>query len=1548
MTSYWFNRTKYTVGSEDGEPETSPPQRLVRYKLTYGDSSSEDAHCIVKWKGKTSTGKLKTKKYIQKIVHADGSEETVSMPTIDENSTSLPDQDIRGINISNGDTIQYAIYLLNTGEDEIDFNNAESIKKALSTDEQYVNSNGYICDTPGEGLGEITKTYHGKAAWYSNTYPNGEVTPPAGTYQMPICSGPGKTYNYNYISVHKHCPHGFWTKDGECRTYVTEDNKTVHYTDKSLENELINVIEVDLDHKEGWAYYYGDGLMERQKMLDGDSTRTKEEGTPIRYPIATAISTNNAWCNGTNTEGCSGKIVGSQHAEATDSDTGNIWNKDINHYLDKLAAKGTKGENSACYGYVNISFKVEDAKAYTESKSYVNNDVEVNRQDAVTKYVYSIQHMSSDINAGLITCDQPTATIDESIPVGDPDRISIDNKVPELAVMNGDKITYGIRFYNVGKNSIKLDYSVIDSPGQGLTYESIQGGTATKNTDGTLTITPPPNKTIEGYTDPNSPSYYDVYVTFRVDVTNPLEIAYVSNSVEGKEPIQIRTTYPISGKVFIDKKDYNSGKVTNPGNKMYDAGEAVEGVKVELVNLDGTPAEIIDDTGKIYNSVKTTNANGEYTFNYLPYKIYEINPVTGEIISEKYIKNPETGKMEKVETSYYIKFTYNGQEYENIKYAAHFKDGKITDEHNVIVDFNATYNENDSYATELKEDGLSKSRDSFNNTFKEINSSNSSSVSLIDENGKRKDVNYISDGFGINAYIGNNSPEQVNIMTPYKDNLNLGLVKREFDLTMKNQLESMDVSINGVKQTLNSINGGTISETLANQDVFFKESDYNYTGENELSVWANYKVTITNESKDNFIAVLNSFNYFYNSNFDGIEINGDKINLGNVVQDGKDNIFRKSNISIGQVEVEQGKSVEIKIRLHLSRETIANVIEEGNELLRTFETIAEIESYGSKYNGDIYENGHGIQNHNAGKVDEDSNAGNINMQDYVANIRSSTDVKKILGFFNKEDDARRALGIKLGVDENIRTLSGIVFEDATEQKNSNISGQKTRYGDGQYKKGNDKEIDVKVELVDGENVINVYDGKQWNKAETRSEKGNYTFKGFIPSNNYKIRFTYGDGLTGIYNAQDYKSTIDTTGATYFKTELVNGNVPNGEDNYWYIKENNEKGFENKSVAKDTDTKMTTSNYGDTKSLTNSSAKSLEDYEKVYSNTAETATFCAPLRWAGNTATTSHEYNIENVMNFGLAERPRSELTIEKSVDHINLVATDGTTLIDGSQGAQSVSWTDRYVQPIVDENLIYGSKLTVTYKFTVTNTGEVDYMSANRKFYDYGNIDGNVVTTKADVIVDYVDNNLTFDSSVQLYNEEGAENSKYWEIYDNEELKKLLDKDNNFVENVDKISTKIKTKDKSPLLAELKPGETTKPVYLALTKTLSSASSDDLLTYNNDTEIIQSTNTAGRRSYSIENNLLSDIKNGRGIPKSNSIFGDSKYTDNYILSIPGNLDPVTLASMLEPDSDFAEEVQVIQPFGNEEYYNITIWVIIGTVSALVLAGGVYLIKKKVL
>ena len=37
--------------------------------------------------------------------------------------------------------------------------------------------------------------------------------------------------------------------------------------------------------------------------------------------------------------------------------------------------------------------------------------------------------------------------------------------------------------------------------------------------------------------------------------------------------------------------------------------------------------------------------------------------------------------------------------------------------------------------------------------------------------------------------------------------------------------------------------------------------------------------------------------------------------------------------------------------------------------------------------------------------------------------------------------------------------------------------------------------------------------------------------------------------------------------------------------------------------------------------------------------------------------------------------------------------------IDGNQDTiKSTSWTTRYVQAIVDENLIYGSTLKITYK----------------------------------------------------------------------------------------------------------------------------------------------------------------------------------------------------------------------------------------------------------
>ena len=414
-------------------------------------------------------------------------------------------------------------------------------------------------------------------------------------------------------------------------------------------------------------------------------------------------------------------------------------------------------------------------------------------------------------------------------------------------------------------------------------------------------------------------------------------------------------------------------------------------------------------------------------------------------------------------------------------------------------------------------------------------------------------------------------------------------------------------------------------------------------------------------------------------------------------------------------------------------------------------------------------------------------------------------------------------------------------------------------------------------------------------------------------------------------------------------------MPNGEEYYWYTRSS----VKNMSVAKDNDTKMKESK------LENMTAIQLENYSKTagdprFSNTATTAKFCAPINWAGNNKSNEKDenYEIQN-MNLGLAERPRSELKINKTVDHITLTTSDGRTLIDGKQGTiNSTSWTERYVQAIVDENLIYGSTLKITYKYEVENTGELDYISSgyaykldgtlitdnnSRKYYDYGEVgEGQkIVTTKADKVIDYVDNKLLYDRNMQS-NPENAEdtNEKNWNVATEEEINMLGDDAQN---EANSINTKLIT---TKLNKELNPGDTTVSIYLTVSKVLSSEDDKDKneLVYNNYVEIIQSTNTSGRRSYSIkEDKLLSDVTGERGAPiKSEE---DLNKKGDYILSIPGDLNPKTLITLdYEPDSDKAQEVQIVPPFGSQR----VIWTIIATISAIILAGGIYLINRKVL
>ena len=982
----------------------------------------------------------------------------------------------------------------------------------------------------------------------------------------------------------------------------------------------------------------------------------------------------------------------------------------------------------------------------------------------------------------------------------------------------------------------------------------------------------------------------------------------------------------ISGKVFLDGYDTVSGKVTQDYNGVADDNEkwTKDNVKVELFKADYDST--IQDHYNYANATIIDNSlikseDGSYSFDNLKKNMFD--PDTD--MPGNY--NEMDAALEKMsqKISYIVRFLYNGERYETTIYEAPNQDETRTS--------HAKESDTGAYST------LSNiTRQDFNQKIENANLRKTSPAANDEANANS--ANESMADYSSIYEIDATTPNGITEATSWKDHVNLGVVRRNLDLSLKNQLVSMDISINGVTQNIPSINGGVISAGVLNQDIEFLKSDYEYIDSDtskELTATVHYKVTVTNESSDNYKAIVNGINLYYDNAFTDIKVEGYTTTPIEGYGD-----FEGVNISCrNEITNNAGNNItEFNIDMTLRRNKIAEILSRNRG--KTLETVAEISGYESYYSGDTYSTGRHKEDEVAGKLDEDSVPSNIDINKYVSEIRGS-DYAKILEFFN-EDDAGTALGIKLISNENSRNIEGRVFEDKTEEKSKDRDGNnfgrnaKSRYGDGTWKETEDKKIpNVKVELIDETNENHKYE------AEKTGEDGTYIFENVIPSANYVIQFTYGNGKTKKYNSQDYKSTIITTKDAMDNEnayEKLNGqNVPKaGKDYYWYANEE----LSGKSVAKDKKKKTTSL------SLNNQNAIELENYYnsdgESLENTAETNSFFVPITEYGKLnvdKTLKNAYTVSN-MNLGIAERPRSELTITKEVDHLTITTSDGRVLIDGKQNANSTSWTKKYVQAIVDENLVYGSTLKITYKYTVENTGEVNY--TDNDFYYYGKKGTSEVTTRADKIIDYVDNNLMYDENMQASPDVADKvNSNYWTEASDDDLNLL---GSNVIEDAKNINTKLVS---TQLNKELKPGDTTEEIYLTLSKVLSSSGdkNNESLVYNNYVEIIQSTNTAGRRSYSIKDGTkLSDLDNTkRGAPVVDD-SGELKNEKNtYILTIPGDLNPKTLKTLeYEPDSAKAQEVQIVPPFGNQKI----IWIAIGTTAAIILAGGVYLIKKKVL
>lgn len=677
-----------------------------------------------------------------------------------------------------------------------------------------------------------------------------------------------------------------------------------------------------------------------------------------------------------------------------------------------------------------------------------------------------------------------------------------------------------------------------------------------------------------------------------------------------------------------------------------------------------------------------------------------------------------------------------------------------------------------------------------------------------------------------------------------------------------------------------------------------------------------------------------------------------------------------------------GESAYIYLTFQVNKDSSGRIIVDNNNTSKS--NLAELNGYSTYYKDNTQLPNRVSKNSNdiAGLLDIDSNPGNL----VAADIRDNDRYEK-----NFEDDTDRAKNLRIIVDNNaIRKANGNVWED----QRTETAGD-SKVGNGIMDKNETRIAGVKVELV--EKMTN---GKEyvWD-TKTTNEKGEYNFANYIPGD-YVIRFYYGDSTDTVkvkaeggkndvsYNGQDFKSTTYQAGMeqsqitnAYSRNKkypgYLNASTKNESGTYGYDIYAADAYGKNISDVKDIWSRRQTVNGYSDNNVTNHKAEVLaspyitpsyngknytaedrnERINELITNThmiAETGVIAVEFEYdrqqtQGTTESNGSNkylngndinghYTLNNI-DFGITERPKAQLEINKSIDNVKVTLANSSVLFDVKGTANNVIWKkhdeyellkhiksgkyeeyygkngkDRYsyrdeikklvarndnglIQLTIDEELMHGATIQITYKLKVTNVGEVDYEGQN--FYYLGNANGATkVTTTANQVVDYVANNLQFNSN-------NTENSG-WNIIKADDLTENNNLVNgNLQEQVKQFNNIIQTEG---LNKKLIPGESTEKT-LILTQLITNENTSDDLTYNNIVEVVKTSNTVGRR---------------------------------MAYSIVGNQNPTNAPE--EVDSSMAERVIILPPFGN----SAIIYAALGIGITAILAGGIIFIRRKVL
>lgn len=719
--------------------------------------------------------------------------------------------------------------------------------------------------------------------------------------------------------------------------------------------------------------------------------------------------------------------------------------------------------------------------------------------------------------------------------------------------------------------------------------------------------------------------------------------------------------------------------------------------------------------------------------------------------------------------------------------------------------------------------------------------------------------------------------------------VNLGLFEKALtDYSLSQDLDNVKIDLNGFSHvykygTVRFNQDGTVNESAWNMGVKFQNNTGTYNRaiykadaefesknhkDNEIKVYVTYKMALTDESS--YYGRINSIVDYCDSRMDlikaGTEIDNETAKVkGNIKYSEKSNYNDEYSKYIidANIDVKPYESTYIYLQFKLERSAILTILN-NNELINN---VAEINSYTT------------FKDESRAKtvavIDKDSVPGNM--------IPGNIDT------YEDDTDAARSLQLEL---KNERALSGTVFVDNTGKDSDKVYSYEERKGNGIFDEGEKTISGVSVKMKEVGKEDSSYDDERVEMTTTTDENGNFEFVGFIPGN-YIITYTWGDKT---YKVQYYKGTV------YDESR-------DQSNKYWY-KDNSETrktdALDSADIRTKIDTEMQNIKYN---TLQNEIEKAYnEGSELITQKSMDSSTPVMSVSVEYDTTITDGNDNqvrftINNI-DFGIVERPKQQLDLSKRISGFKIILANGSIIADvevtedgklkGSHDYVSylapTQNTNGIIRTEVDNEIIQGATLEITYTMKATNTSELDYISD--RYYYYGNNKGaEAIKVSATSIVDYLDNRLKISD----------------DKWDEKDKKYLEDVNAKQKDNEDYLKA-VSTYQTSKLTKDLAPKESNE-ITLKATRLL--ASSEDN-SFDNESEIVE-----------IEKTNTNTFKN-IGTPVMLSWNEDKAFFDN----------------------DKSETFVVIPSTGKNKSYAMPI--IIGITSLMILGVGTFSIKRFIL